>query len=50
MSLFKSLRTLVGILFGTTPLWTSKEEIMPENSIESVGLIKYESIFIGVEH
>ena len=23
---------------------------MPENSIESVGLIKNESIFIGVEH
>ena len=33
MSLFKSLRTLVGILLGATPLWTSKEEIMPENSI-----------------
>ena len=49
MSLFRSLGPLVGILYGPTALQTSKEEMMSENSIELVGLVKNESIFIEVE-
>ena len=45
--MFETLRTLVGtILFSPTALWTSREEVMLETSVVSVGEIKDESIFI----
>lgn len=41
------LKNGVEILFGFTVLWTSREEMMSETSIEFVYKIKNESIFIG---
>ena len=39
ISLFESLRTLAGILFGLTVLWF-REEIMLETSLQSVGEVQ----------
>ena len=38
---------LVGILFGPTDLRLFREEMMLETSLQSVGEIKKESLFIG---
>ena len=47
MSLFKSLRILLGILFGPTVLWLFKEVMMLDTSLQSVGEIKNESLSAG---
>ena len=44
--LLKSLRMLVGILFGPTDLRLFREEMMLETSLQSVGETKNESLFI----
>ena len=36
----------MGILFGPIALWISREGMMSETSVELVGVIKNESIFI----
>ena len=48
ISLYKSSRTFVGILFGPIALWIlSREEMMSETSIELIKIIKTELLFIG---
>ena len=47
MYLFKSLRILVGKLFGPTVLWLFREEIMLESPLETVGEVKSETLFVG---
>ena len=45
ISLFKSLRMLVGMLFGCTALLVLREGIMLEISLQSIGEIKRKSFF-----
>ena len=47
ISLLKSLRILLEILFGPTVFWLFREEMMLETSLQSVGEIKSESVFAG---
>ena len=44
--MFKSLRILVEILFGPTVLWLFREDMSLETSLQSVGEVKNESIFV----
>lgn len=46
ISLFKSLRTLLVILFGLTALWILREEML-ESLINFVRIIKHASKFAG---